>query len=544
MSARQKWELGTTPIDLIEPLAIPESGFWFETLAGGFSLGEPEGTEKVLATLLLDGDDVRIDRWTTRSVTTTVYACGYTTDDLSSAERALWLEIGTSNRLLWTPPDEIGAPTLFWVRTSKMRLVTGGDEDLDWIRPGVKRSRYELTFVCAPWGYGANLITETFTPGTATLTSRDNCSSATNWPGFTTTTYLSKSCIAGTVFAADNGTHTQDFARTGTIAAGNFLMIEAIVKTGQMDDLRLYGTGYPGDGATPKAVVPLDDGFAQYYFTWFGTAHDLVGRATMQGSDSTVQLLINQISTSNTIPSTSVLSLNMSGSVRNYASLEITATDPLENLFVAADPTYASHGWYPSNPDTWRYAPDGTYMLWIEIEGDDTYHDYAAIIPRSSLDTESPTKRTRVVVGNTVTEWWPIGPFVLGGYADQVLHLDPDWISVTDPADPGWSPNAMMLFREGDAGECSMTYIAGMDDEEYVSIVAPSIDNPKPGIYALDPNDALVMAVRARHIRSRGWPILQPPRPVLFVYSTNNAAVAVTATHRPAFHTLASWSAS
>src|ERR1044072_1568417 len=190
MSQLFEWSLAGLPL-ACDPADRPASGWWLETYADGFDLGSAEGVSAVRASLLLDGDDERIEHWGNRSMSWTTAVCGRTFADIADGERALASVVGGAADLVFTPPGD-GFSTLFEVRTSSMRPVVN---DLDWISAGVKYQAYQLTVKAAPWGLSTSAQSETFAPGAGTITELQDGSSATNWPGMSTGTYLSQTAV-------------------------------------------------------------------------------------------------------------------------------------------------------------------------------------------------------------------------------------------------------------------------------------------------------------------------------------------------------------
>lgn len=131
--------------------------YWFETLAEGYSLGSPQARKIIVANLMRDGSDSRIDGHDNRTITFRVTVCGPDLAALAAGERALVLQSAAlRSNLSWTPPDGFGATTVFTVLNTTLDPVA---DDLAEVRSGTKRRAYDITFECQPFGRSVDLTT-------------------------------------------------------------------------------------------------------------------------------------------------------------------------------------------------------------------------------------------------------------------------------------------------------------------------------------------------------------------------------------------------
>lgn len=136
--------------------------YWFETLAEGHSLGSPQARKVIVANLMRDGSDSRIDGHDNRTITFRVTVCGPDLAALAAGERALVLQSAAlRSNLSWTPADGFGATTVFTVLNATLDPVA---DDLAEVRSGTKRRAYDITFECQPFGRSVDLTTVTFSP--------------------------------------------------------------------------------------------------------------------------------------------------------------------------------------------------------------------------------------------------------------------------------------------------------------------------------------------------------------------------------------------
>lgn len=555
MAERHEWSLNG--LSMIEPLVKPRSGFWFETHADGFDLGTPEGTKAVLNTRMLDGDDVRIERWGNRQPAWTVEVKGYTTQDLADGERVLTQICSAINAsrqggvLRWKPPDGVGPPTLFEVRTADIpKLVV---KDLDWVPEGDKILSYtfQMGLECGPWGYAENTTEDVFTPGAGTVTTVDNCTANTNWPGMTATTYLSLSAVRSAAIpkpppSGPPGAPLPSeyynpgappkvgttIVRTPAIAAVAFIYLDIAVQGGRVNNLSMANT--PGVGA-PLASLPLTNGYTRYFWPRpTGTGLSLSVGVIVDSASAYVY--VDQFGTSTTVPAGSLYGLNMKGSVRIQPQLRIN--HPSTNLgavIVYTDPTMLNNGWDPSIEETWPAAPEGRYMLWIRPEdpysaGDVISHTVAGI-----------TAETRTQWDSTEARWFPLGPFELGTNRSRrlgALGLETQMTLVRNGVDD--LACDVRLFREDE--DTSFLYVnrlttlgGGDPIKRWLFIDPPSFDQPLPGLYAgntEDGSDAISVLDKAH---SFAWPTIYPPAPLIYVQTDTTTSPGVKATSRAAF---------
>lgn len=542
MSRLHEWNLLGLPL---VTAALPKSGFWFETYADGFSLGSPEGTAVVRRSLMLDGDDERLERWGNRTIEFTVAVCGHTPEDVHQGERELAMRMGVPGALEWLPPRS-GPRTVYDVRWARMQMAF---DDLEWLR-GVIHQPYAVSVRAAPWAYSEKVVSETFAPASSALTVLSNGSSAANWPGLTAGTYLSQSVVSTPwVEPMAIGRAGAYLTYSPTVVSANEFVFADIAAES-------YWNGYVPHlvGASPEeplTSVPQANGFTRFF--WKKPAS---GRIEFRvGVGARTRFHLDQMGTATGVPGGSIFTLRTQGSVRVPARLHLNRVSG-ENM-IYSDPTMLTHGWSPSIGETWASAPEGTYYLYVYPL--DAYTDGDVF----SLYFEGMQKgvRTRVEWTSADNRWFPLGPFHFGGNLSRRVGTRLGGIDPFDGLPYGSalgatmtlkrngvntasSVNPVRLIREHE--DASLLHVRGSSGRMFVD--PASFDVERPGVFSTleDDTDGADATTLLPTTDSWAWPVIVPPITALWVQNTTSGGThgqqgsfEMTVCHRPAGHTLA-----
>lgn len=558
LSARHEWVL--SGLRLTAPETRPKSGYWFTTSAAGLDLGSPEASNSVRETLALDGDDVVTDRWGNRVIPFTIAICGYTAQDIANGERALSPLIGVPGTLEFLPPES-GPRTLYRVRTSTLKASFADLPFLD----DVKHLAYDVSLNCLPWAYPETSITETFTPGTTTITVIDACTANTNWPGTTAVTFLTQSAVRlGPVTAVSQGylphdprlpsegwvtgygvSTTLTYSNGTSPSSGNYMYIDfAGTVSGLGSVFAPYLIGPSGEIA-PVASQLQADGYMRYF--WVRQSGPLTFRLRAFGmaAGDTANFYVDELGTATVIPSGSLFSLSTKGSVRTEARLRVShpSTNGIGETLIYADPTMLELGWAPNQwSSSGTTAPDGTY--WIYVQPVTAY----VIGDVFSLTVAGQTVTTRVEHSNTDSHWIPMGPFQLGGRKSRQLGTVtgitnssglPQVALLKNGSGTGYTSIDARLIRESEDTALIHAWLTTATAYQSFFIEPASIDIPRPGMFAGTNTSGSTAVSVLSLIKSWGWPQLIPPTTALWIQCANTASPSVSVTHRPPFHTLA-----
>lgn len=157
-------------------------GYKFQTPAEETDFGNPVTIEQKIQSWLQDGALVQLDGYDNRDdLVIPVRITGTNSDKLAQAEKALMLETGKTNTLIWTPPDGFGLPCVFSVVMSKLE---NPDYD-DLAELNLNQAHYRLRIQAEPFVRSADLttVTKAAPTGTQTLTTIDDGTSTTGWSG-------------------------------------------------------------------------------------------------------------------------------------------------------------------------------------------------------------------------------------------------------------------------------------------------------------------------------------------------------------------------
>jgi hypothetical protein len=500
----------------------PASGFWFETNGDDIDFGAP-------------GEDG------TRTIQATVVVCGYSSDDLNDGERVLAQVAHTDNagRLEWLPPDS-GPRSLYWVKSSRMAVQF---DDLALTR-GVKERTCRVVLTCDRYAYPETVTTETFSPGTPTITVIDACTANTNWAGTTAVTHLTQSAVRkGPVTAtASSPTHGDDwfvpphlinygvatsitYSNGSSPSSGNYMYLDfAYAFSG-------FGTAIPpqlvsgGTRRSPIASQLQADGYMRYFYTRVPGPLTFVLEAYGMASGDTASFYVDEFGTADILPSGSVLVLNTKAAVTCGANLRIsdTAGSGLGETIVYSDPAMLTHGWDPASLASWPNAPEGDYWVYEArsgyVVGDVLTLTIGGITATNRMDASAAGE----------TRWIPFGPFELGGNKSRRLGSVSGLVS------------GQRLFRKHpDATMVAHAYLGTAAAGNSLFIEPESIDFEHPGVFVgSDTTGIDATTVAWPTLRAWSEAKLIAPTTALFVQCDNATSPVVVVSHRPPGHTSA-----
>lgn len=153
-----------------------DDAFKFETLADGFSFGEPQPVEAAIASLLRDGALTQTERDGNREVSFLVTVSSTDPNGLAQGVAALHGLVGKRSTLRWQPEDY--PATVFDVETSSLHAPNGFN-DLDHM---AHRETVRLRLVCLPYARSeSKVVDDADTPAFDGGTLLNNCESIGQW---------------------------------------------------------------------------------------------------------------------------------------------------------------------------------------------------------------------------------------------------------------------------------------------------------------------------------------------------------------------------
>lgn len=508
-----------------------DAGFWFETLADGFDLGSPAAVKVIVAALMRDGVNSRIDHYENRSITFTVQICGPDLAALAAGEAALSLVVMSASRqqLLWTPPDAFGATTVFEVQNAEMKPQP---DDLAEIRPGVKRRSYALTLECAPFGRSTTSVSQTLTPTTVTPTVIDAGSSLANWSsvpwvgggGLALDSEGTESVIRASVPNFEAGDRTFLVNWSGTKPATGFVAVDFLLSP--LPNLQFLSITLNGSAPTTVGSVTLGTAtFTRYYFANPGGSSPYQFAVTLRRTTTlNASFAFANLYSATGAPG-GIQTVAALGSVRSPGSVVATRATDMAWLFLYSDPIILSTGFSPAVRSSWAAAPDGTYVVYAQSWG--ATGDVLSLTFTDAAGRASTTAPTRLKAG--APTWRPIGELRLGGFRSGVLGALT--ITATKNGVSDTVPTNLRLFRKDE--QAALTYVDGVAANT-VELAAPSLDLPFGGVWA-DDVACLDKAV--------AWeaPLIVPPMTALYVEADNGSTSPVTTAldYFPRYHTYA-----
>lgn len=491
--------------------------FWFETLAAGLDLGSPQAVKVVRQSLMRDGSDSAISRYDNRTVQFQVAVNAPHSLGLQDAERTLALATAGRAQLSWTPPDGIGATTVFEVLNATIDPIV---DDLSWVRPGKKQQVYLLTLECEPFGRSSAPVTVNFAPASPTFTTLDDGSVAGNWSNvaghvpvtLSAVTWLGEASIKAAQPYSPDGSGVSYVRWSGTVGATPFVAVDLVRNPAYFPPSTSFA------GMTPVAIEARPGGYTRYYFPASTNAPDL---RLWNTSAAATDWYIGGVYTASTLPSTGVLAADIPGSVRTQGVVTISGATALGDTMVYCDPTMMSHGWQPDEDSTWPQAPEGSYMIYRK---DALSANGGTFTATAGGQTVTTYLKVGAVPNNS---WFPVGRVALGGLRSGRLGSSYSPLTETNTR----------IFRI--APDTSLTFVRGLTQTRLL-IDLPSLDYPRGGVWAgaagsetsvLDSTDAWE------------FPTLTPPTTAFFIRADGAANASSTATFYPRAHTFNAWGA-
>jgi hypothetical protein len=506
-------------LDLVNADGPSDGGFWFQTLAAGFSLGAPQAVKAAVASLLRDGTVSRIVRYDNRTISLTVQILGPDLQALADGEAALSLVVmgAARQRLVVTPPDGFGKPTAFEVYNATMEPQP---DDLAEVRAGVKSRTFVIAMDCDPFARSATAITQTLTPAVVTPTVVDDCVSTANWagsgsyqPALTATTYSGEDVIAATFTSTSAGVKTSDVLYAGTKPTTTFVAIDVNWDGNSSTDRTITL-----EGNVPQSSEPVMLGTGTFTRYWFNNPGQKASwrfqfTQIMGNGVNVAPWRIANLVASADVGGSGVMSVNTVGSVRSVGSVTLARATALTWALIYADPMLDQFS--PAVSATWKYGRAGTYVVYAAktfVAGDVVTATFTDANSRATI-----TLPTKIDTETAALNWQPIGQVYLGGYQSgligaQTVTMTKNGASTTVPA--------LRLFRVAD--DTTLVYADGFSGAQLV-VQAPSAEYPVGAVWA----DGVDVQGK---VRSSGFPTIEVPRTAVYVEANNSAAAPVTST--------------
>jgi len=517
---------------------------------GGLDLGAGANVMNVVDSLLQDGEIESSSRTGNRTLVLPLYVEGADLAELAANEDILIQACEKQrNTFSLVVGDDFGPTTVFDTFRIQARHVRNDDEEAHLMR------RWDLTIPALPWARSADLSTTTFTTGAGTATTVDAASALTNWSlisgsaALSTTTWLADAAVKVDATAVGYGTFGTYLVRwSGTVPAANYVALDVATPDNvyvgpNAGGGNVWGSGVKLGDAYPLATVVQASGYTRFYFETpaAGPLDFYIVGASYVSPDAGPDFYIGGLYSSATFPGVGLLIAEVPGSVRSPGALVIERADgvpdSLTDLMVFSDPAMISHGYQPDVFSTWKDAPAGRYVLYVDPQAPGGYYNYSAdsVIAASFTSAGGAVQTVRTRYGTEPGQWRIIGILEFGGNRDgrigdltmTLLHY------ATAGTEAVYSPTRMRLFRMAD--DTALTHLRD-NVPTPVILDIPSIDFPRGGVWA-DGVDALPSA------KSWAFPFMTPPLTALFVadedslYSTGYLKVRLD--HYAHWHTYA-----
>lgn len=501
--------------------------YWFETLANGFGVGSPQAVKVIRQSLMRDGSDSYISRYDNRTITFAVAVNSADLLGVQLGEQALAFACAGRAQLSWTPPDGIGATTVYEVLNADFAPSV---DDLQWVRPGKKQTVYTLTLECEPFGHSVDLRTVTFSPATPTITTLDAGSATTNFSvasgdaaTITTTTHLAEASIKIDQTAAAMG---YTFLRwSGAFTGTTYVAVDIAADPGNA-----LVTPPTFGGNFPLATQMQAGGYMRYFYATPTSPADMrLTSYILDGTSALTDFYIGGIYGATSLPSTGVLSAQIEGSVRTNGTITISGGVGLGDVIVYADPTLTTHGWQPDDPTTWANAPEGTYAVWAKSLNTFGYSAGDLL----DVTIGSQVAYTVAPYASTSDNWFPVGRIAFGGKRNGRIGSFTPTMHVNSAGTNRYSNFSVRLIRM--SPDTSLTIAHDLTDTRLL-IDLPSLDYPLGGVWggAAGSESSVLDSCDAWD-----YPVLSAPSTDFFIRCSAVASPTVTATYYPRWHSFA-----
>lgn len=218
-------------------------GYKFSVLADDADFGSPVPVETAIQSLLQDGSLTSTTSYDNRTTTFVVKITAIDGGALAAGERALALETGKRNSLVWYPPGGFVQPTRFQVVTSSLTYEFDDMSEIQLERV------YRLKCEALPFGQSLNSVT-TSASGLSAATTLDTCDAVGGW-----------SIVSGGNAADITADATIKYEGSASVKCGHFA--DAAVSSGFYT---YYYSTTNQDTVTP--TVPYSTGAGSYMSVW------------------------------------------------------------------------------------------------------------------------------------------------------------------------------------------------------------------------------------------------------------------------------------
>lgn len=550
-------------------------GYTFAALGDDATFGNPQPIEEMIKSLLQDGSIVATLGYDNREANIRIRIEADDAVSLALAEKALALECGKRNELVWTPPDGWGAPTVFPVITSNLEHVFS---DLDELQ--LQRT-YGLRLICEPFSRSLNeVLTPALVIAAGAEATINDASSAASWTASGT--------INGSGSGSLNVSTTNNTAwlelTTAAIDMTTTPYLTVIWKTPDRD----RGVSLTVDGVWMSRISEtlIAGGWKRTTFLCSDSSITKIRFTVQDTRYPSFTLHVDHVSRSGSPPSTATATgrqrarlVDVAGSARTPGSLEVShASVALGTTLIYTSPADGS-GYQPSL-DPWRTTAgsadpatvsgttgllntaggggatvtyrvptrnlkEGTYVLVARLNRN--------VAGLHGINVAMQTRVAAAYIGDPLSvpltlelatnfQFYTLGTFSLPTVSvpdSAVAELEVTFSADTHMTnvcriDDAW------LFRIDD--DTALTWIAGAYSNRRLWVESPTVENPEPALWIgnnADKSDAHfpIDVGGAEVVQSWGAHQFVPPATNVFVITANATDAAVTLRHHPRWHT-------
>lgn len=265
MTDAHELTLGDIVLTGDEAFADPVHGYWFQVCAEGTNFGDPEAVTRIVQSLLADGDSIQYVRDGNRSVPIRVQVNGPSLNAIAHGEAALRRATKVRNELVWQPPDNMAAASMYDTLPSSM------SREKDWDLDELRRVRtFSLNLTCSPFAASTTLTTVATLPEPPDTPTTITVSNADTVTGFSASaTYQTSSGQVSTPIApTDQGA----FVRA-TVFGGKPILILAYTPASPV-----------ATSATPYFIVEMSGDVPSFFRINNAAVSPVLSRATTAGT--------------------------------------------------------------------------------------------------------------------------------------------------------------------------------------------------------------------------------------------------------------------